>query len=64
MEKVLQIVQANSKKTGNGSGIAIIRAWEKTEMELQEFEQHVDQLIQTNKIEMREGINHNLLFAL
>jgi hypothetical protein len=64
MEKVLQIVQANSIKTGNGSGIAIIRAWEKTELELPEFVQHVDQLIQQNKIVMRKGINHNLLFAL
>lgn len=64
MEKVLQIIQDNSKKTGNGSGIQLIRAWEASQLELQEFVQHLDKLIQDNKVLVREGINHNLLFAI
>ncbi|TQI71791.1 hypothetical protein JM79_2740 [Gramella sp. Hel_I_59] len=64
MEKVYQIIQANSKKTGNASGIQFIRAWDESKMNLQEFVQHLDQLIKDQKVYMREGINHSLLFAI
>ena len=64
MEKVYQIIQANSKKTGNGSGISVLKAWNASKMNLQEFVQHVDQLISQQKVVMREGINHSLLFAV
>jgi len=64
MEKVHQIIPANSKKTGNKSGIPLIKAWDESELNLQEFVQHVDQLIKQGKVIIREGINHSLLFAI
>ena len=64
MEKVYQIIQANSKKTGNLSGIPLIKAWDESKMNLQEFVQHLDKLIRDKKVLMREGINHSLLFAI
>ena len=64
MEKVYQIILANSKKTGNESGISVLKAWNASKMNLQEFVQHVDKLISSKKVEMREGINHSLLFAI
>lgn len=64
MEKVYQIILANSKRTGNGSGISVLQAWNDSDLNLQEFVQHVDQLINQEKVVMREGINHSLLFAL
>lgn len=64
MEKVYQIIRKNSEKTGNGSGISVLKTWESSDLNLQEFVQHVDQLINQEKVIMREGINHSLLFAI
>ncbi|MUP44871.1 hypothetical protein E0K83_03815 [Gramella sp. BOM4] len=63
MEKIYKIIQANSRKTGNGSGITTLRAWEASQLNLQEFVQHLDKLIQDNKVVIREGLNHSLLYA-
>jgi len=64
MEKVYQIIQANSKKTGNASGISCLKAWEASNLDLKEFSNHVAVLINQEKVIMREGINHSLLFAI
>ncbi len=63
METVLQIIENNSKRTGNGSGLSFLEAWENSKMNLQEFTDHVDKLIEENKIVVREGINQRLLFV-
>jgi len=64
MEKVYHIIQTNSKKTGNASGIPLITAWDESKMNLQEFVLYLDQLIKDQKVYMRDGINHSLLFAI
>ena len=60
---LLQIIQENSKKTGNGSGITTLRAWHRSKMELEDFVPELDRLIQEEKVVIREGINQDLLFT-
>jgi len=64
MEKVYQIIKQNSIKTGNASGISVLKAWDASELDLKNFMSQVDQLITQEKVIMREGINHSLLFAI
>lgn len=64
MEKVLNIIQENSKKTGNGSGISAIQVREKSGLEIRPLVRILQDLINQKRIYVREGINHQLLFAL
>lgn len=61
--ELLQIIQENSKKTGNRSGISTLRAWEASKLDLKEFVPQLDRLIEENKVVVREGINQDLLFT-
>ena len=64
MEKVLQLIQENARRTGNGSGISTIRLQRATGLTYKELYPLLLQLIDSGKIIAREGINHNLLFLL
>ena len=61
--ELLQIIQENSRKTGNGSGISTLRAWHRSKMKLKDFVPELDRLIQEEKVVIREGINQDLLFT-
>ena len=63
MEKILKIIQENSRKTGNSSGIGLVNICKASGMEIGEVITHMNVLGDQKQIYYREGINHSLYFA-
>lgn len=64
MDKVFQVIQENSSNTGNDSGISIIKIGLATGYPMPFINKCLDELEQNGEIYSREGINHNLYFAI
>jgi len=62
MEKILEIIQENSKITGNGSGISMVAIYLKSDLILSLVQEYLRQLIKSGQIYCRIGINDFLFF--
>ncbi|TQI72250.1 hypothetical protein JM79_3207 [Gramella sp. Hel_I_59] len=64
METIFQIIQENSKKTGNGSGISLSEICGKSPgIILPLIKRHLNNLVKEKKIYYRQGINQTLFFS-
>ncbi len=60
---VLEIIRSHSRKTANLSGITAIEIAKQAGINIPETRKIVKQLLKSNKITWREGINNPLFFA-
>ncbi|WBL25093.1 hypothetical protein [Zunongwangia sp. HGR-M22] len=64
MKHLLNLVQENSKKTGNFSGISEVRLAHTAKIPFNQTRQILTRLVEDKKVLITEGINHKLVFAI
>lgn len=64
MDKLLKIINQNAQKTGNLCGITAVVLSKKANLSYGQTKRHLNDLFLQKKINIREGINLKLVFAL
>ncbi|MBW2962286.1 hypothetical protein [Mesonia aestuariivivens] len=63
METLLKLIQENARKTGNLSGISLVKLAKQTGYSSKETIHKVKELVENGTVQIREGINNHLIFV-